>query len=406
MQSPNRVVRLLIAALLLTGGGGALADGAREFRQCVADLQREARREGVSAGVVRSTLAEVEFVERVVELDRAQPEFTTTFDHYVDGRVTEQRVERGRELLAKHRELLRRVALDYGVAPRYLVAFWGMETNYGTYFGEMPTLDVLATLACDERRPAFFSEQLMAALRVVDAGAIPPERMRGSWAGAFGHVQFLPSVFERYAVDYDGDGERDLWNSVPDAMASAANYLASIGWKQGWRWGREVTLPDAFDYTLAGRGNERSLAEWRDLGVRTAYDRPLSGSEARAALIVPAGHEGPAFLVYDNFHVIMEWNRSELYALSVGHLADRLAGVSGLVNPPPDDRPRLATEAVAELQARLNARGYEAGPVDGIPGPSTRAAIRRFQAANGMVADGYPSREVLDALSLQLAEYP
>ena len=404
MSSRNNLLCLAAAASLLLAAQSAFAGAPAGFEACVADLRQQARGAGISEQVLRSQLDQVEFVDRVVELDRSQPEFTATFGRYLDRRVTEGRVERGRALLEEHAGLLQRVYRDYGVAPRYLVAFWGLETNYGGYFGDMRTVDVLTTLACDRRRPDFFTRELMAALRLIDSGGIAGEQMRGSWAGALGHVQFMPSVYERYAVDYDGDGQRDLWNSVPDAMASAANYLRTIGWRPGWRWGREVALPASFPFEVAGHGKKRTVSEWRELGVETAYGRPLRGGEATAELLVPAGHEGPAFLVYSNFDIIMQWNRSQLYALSVGHLADRLVGVSGLANPPPADREPLRREVVVDLQERLNQRGFEAGPVDGIPGPSTREAIRRFQKAHGMIADGYPSRAVLDRLSLKVAQ--
>lgn len=354
--------------------------------------------------MAEDSLADVRFVERVIELDRAQPEFTTRFADYLARRVTEERVERGRRLLEEHQGLLERIYREYGVPPRYLVAFWGLETNYGAYFGRMPVLDSLATLACDDRRSEFFTDQLVSALELIDEGSIAAQRMEGSWAGAMGHVQFMPSVFVEYAVDYDGDGRRDLWNSLPDAMASAANLLRAHGWERGWRWGREVQLPEGFPYALAGGDLRRPLAEWKALGVRDAYGRALPDADIDASLLVPAGHRGPAFLVYDNFDVIMEWNRSEFYALAVGRLADRLAGAAGLRNPPPEDTPRLARDEVIALQERLETRGFNPGPVDGIPGPRTRKAIRRFQQAHGMIADGFASREVLAKLDLRVAE--
>ncbi|MDZ7749189.1 MAG: lytic murein transglycosylase [Halofilum sp. (in: g-proteobacteria)] len=399
-------LRIGLGAVLLAAATAAPAMTGEAFQACLARLQDTATAQGVSPAVAERALRDVEFVERVIELDRAQPEFTTTFDDYLGRRVTQERVERGRELLAEHRDLLERVYREYGVPPRYLVAFWGMETNFGDYFGRMPILDSLATLACDDRRSGYFTRQVVAALGIIDEGSIEAERMKGSWAGALGHMQFMPTVFARYAVDFDGDGRRDPWNSIADAMGSAGNFLSGVGWEQGWRWGREVTLPEGFDYALAGYDNARAVAEWKRLGVRTAYDRPLAASEHEAALLVPSGHEGPKFLVYQNFDVIMRWNQSEFYALAVGHLADRLTGVTGLVNPPPEDAPRLRRDQVMALQERLNERGFDAGPVDGIPGPQTRAAIRRFQAANGMIADGFASRELLDALSLQVAEGP
>ena len=402
MITPKQLFRAL--PCLLAFAGSAQAATVDAFSACVSGLRDEAARQDISTAVIDESLAKVERVERVVELDRSQPEFTTTFRQYLGRRVTDARVEKGRELLKRHDDLLQKVYRDYGVPPRYLVAFWGMETNFGSYFGGVSTMDALATLACDERRSGYFTEQLMAALRIVDEGAIQADRMEGSWAGALGHVQFMPSVFAEYAVDYDNDGRRDLWNSVPDAMASAANFLRGIGWEPGWRWGREVTLPAEFPYDLSGYDNRRSMREWKEVGVRTAYDRPLSAADVEASLIVPSGHEGPKFLVYDNFEVIMRWNQSEFYALSVGHLADRLAGASGLMNPPPDNAPRMTRDDVIPLQEKLNERGFEAGPADGIPGPRTRAAIRRFQKEQGMIADGFASQEVLDRLSLQVAE--
>jgi membrane-bound lytic murein transglycosylase B len=402
MITPKQLFRAL--PCLLAFAGSAQAATVDAFSACVSGLRDEAARQDISTAVIDESLAKVERVERVVELDRSQPEFTTTFRQYLGRRVTDARVEKGRELLKRHDDLLQKVYRDYGVPPRYLVAFWGMETNFGSYFGGVSTMDALATLACDERRSGYFTEQLMAALRIVDEGAIQADRMEGSWAGALGHVQFMPSVFAEYAVDYDNDGRRDLWNSIPDAMASAANFLRGIGWEPGWRWGREVTLPAEFPYDLSGYDNRRSMREWKEVGVRTAYDRPLSAADVEASLIVPSGHEGPKFLVYDNFEVIMRWNQSEFYALSVGHLADRLAGASGLMNPPPDNAPRMTRDDVIALQEKLNERGFEAGPADGIPGPRTRAAIRRFQKEQGMIADGFASQEVLDRLSLQVAE--
>lgn len=401
MRNLHSTLAILVA--LVTGTGNALAMDEAAFETCLVELGARAKSRGISPPVVDRSLARVERQERVIELDRSQPEFVATFADYFERSVTEQRVERGRRLLEEHRDLLERIYRDYGVPPRYLVAFWGMETNYGTFFGRMPVLDSLATLACDERRSVFFTEQLVAALRIIDEGAISPRRMEGSWAGAMGHVQFMPSVFLQYAVDYDGDGRRDLWGSLPDALASAANYLSSIGWETGWRWGREVQLPDGFPYELAGYSQQRSLSEWREHGVRDAWGRTLPGGDTEAALLVPSGHEGPAFLVYPNFNVIMKWNRSQYYALAVGRMADRLAGASTLVRQPPEG-PRLRREQVIALQERLNEQGYDSGPVDGMPGPMTRSAIRRFQQERGMVADGYPSPTVLSELTPQVGD--
>jgi membrane-bound lytic murein transglycosylase B len=384
-----------VPAWAATNSPGAAAPA---FAQCIVDLKNKARAEGISASVIDEVLGTVKHVERVIELDRQQPEFTQTFSGYYTRRVTPERVAQGRKLLVQHAGLLERVARQSGVPAQYLVAFWGLETNFGSFFGGIPVPDSLATLACDERRSSFFTGELLAALRIVDAGDIKPERMVGSWAGAMGHVQFMPSVFLRHAVDGDGDGKRDLWGSVPDAMASAGNFLRHSGWQPGLRWGREVSLPKGFDFSLAGRDQRRPLGEWIALGVRDAYDKPLPHLEVSAALLVPAGHTGPAFLTYDNFDVIMRWNRSEFYALSVGRLADEIAGASALRRPPPPDALRLSREQVRQLQSDLASLGFDVGEPDGVFGPATRTALSRFQRSQNLVADGYVDAIALEAL--------
>lgn len=375
--------------------------GARDFGACLTDLRQRAVTEGISPSVADRALGGVSHSERVIELDRRQPEFTESFAEYLGRRVTEERIERGKRALIDNRPLLNRIAGHYGVPAHYLVAFWGLETNYGTYTGTMPTLDSLATLACDPRRAGYFTEELMAALRLLERDAVAMERLKGSWAGALGSFQFMPSVFLEHAVDRDGDGRQDLWNSVPDAAASAANYLRTLGWRTGERWGREVRLPQGFPYHTAGLDNARPLAGWRELGVRRADGGPLPVADMDAALLVPSGHRGPAFLVYGNFSVIMEWNRSQHYALAVGLLADRLAARGPLVQLPPNDQPRLDRATVREMQQRLKARGYDPGEPDGLVGPATRRAIRSFQKARGRIADGHPDPVLLRELNLK-----
>ena len=368
------------------------------FNTCLAALGERARSEGVDSEIVASILKDTRRLERVIKLDRSQPEFTSTFADYYTRRVTTKRVEQGRELYDKHRDLLNRVQLEYGVPAHYLLAFWGLETNYGSYFGKISTTDALATLACDPRRASFFSDEFISAIRIVAAGDIEPKRMRGSWAGAIGHVQFLPSVFLQYAVDGDGDGRRDLWGSIPDALASAANFLRGIGWQQELRWGREIRLPQDFDYSLAGRDRKRSLAEWVDLGVTDAYGGALPSLEINAAVLVPAGHRGPVFLVYDNFEVIMRWNRSEYYAIAVGRLADRIAGSVALTRTADPEGEQITLAEVKRLQQDLLLLGYETGKADGMFGPATRRALSQFQQAKGMIADGHLNRQALQAL--------
>jgi membrane-bound lytic murein transglycosylase B len=402
MMSPgSRLFALFLLLGPLCSDAATPAAGepaARDFAACVADLQSTARAAGISEPIVEQVLGKVSHLDRVIELDRKQPEFTQTFSDYYSRRVTRGRVEQGRRLLVEHRDLLADIQRRFGVPAQYLVAFWGLETNFGSYFGDTLVPDSLATLACDKRRSSFFTGELMAALRIVDAGDVAANGMVGSWAGAMGHVQFMPSVFQRYALDADHDGRRDLWGSVPDALASAANFLRGIGWQPGLRWGREVHLPEAFDYSLAGRSHARPLGEWVQLGVTDAYARPLPRLDLPAALLVPAGHAGPAFLVYDNFDVIMGWNRSEYYALSVGRLADEIAGADPLRRPPPADALRVSRDQVRQLQTDLGTLGYDVGEADGIFGPATRSAISRFQRQRNQVADGHLDAAVLDAI--------
>ncbi len=395
--------RIAFALIALAGlqGGAALADEDAAFDRCIAGLQEQARAEGRSPRVVDEVVPGLRMVPRVIELDRRQPEFTETFTNYFNQRVTTARVMRGRALLREHRELLQQLASEYGVPPQYLVAFWGLETNYGSYLGRMPVLDSLATLACDQRRSRYFTGELMAALALIDDKGIEPGRMAGSWAGAMGHTQFMPSAYRRYAVDGDGDGRIDLWNSIPDALASGAHFLQQLGWQPGLRWGREVRLPRDFPFEHSGLDNRQALSAWRALGVTLADGAPLADSDLEAALIVPAGHRGPAFLVYRNFDVIMRWNRSQFYALAVGHLADRINGAGTLQQTLPD-LPRLSNAQVGALQQRLNEKGFDAGEADGILGPATRGAIRGFQRERGMVADGYPDTSVFRALGVEI----
>ncbi|MBW3226967.1 lytic murein transglycosylase [Marinobacter adhaerens] len=411
LTKPARILRqggvtrgLLFSGFLSCLSLPAIAQDSAEveptgFAECKARLQEQAIAAGVSSKTASEVMSGVQHLARVIELDRRQPEFTTTFADYLNRRVNDARVNTGRELLQEHQELLARVTRETGVPAPYLVAFWGLETNFGSYFGKMPVPSSLTTLACDPRRSTFFTEQLIAALRIIDEGAIPADQMEGSWAGAMGHVQFMPTVFLKHAVDADGDGRRDLWNSLPDAMMSAGRFLESMNWDGDYRWGREVLLPENFDYSLAD-GRRLPLEQWREMGITDAFGKPLAREPINAALVVPAGHRGPAFLAYHNFRVIMGWNRSEFYAIAVGHLADRIAGAGKLQNPPPEDAPALSRANIINLQKALQQRGYEPGNPDGIMGPATRSAIRQFQAANNLVADGYPGESVLAALEI------
>jgi len=373
-----------------------------EFALCITELQQRARSEKLSAHVVDEVMVRLEQQQRVIELDRSQPEFTQTFADYFHRRVTPERIERGKALLNQYDTFLSDLTRKYGVPGRYLVAFWGLETNFGSYLGKMPTLDCLATLACDQRRSEFFTKELMQALALLERESLSPAEMRGSWAGAMGHTQFMPSTYRNYATDGDDDGQVNLWRSERDALASGANYLENLGWKKGQRWGREVLLPKDFPYAMTGLNNSRPLAYWRDLGVSFANGATIPDIDMQASVLVPVGHSGPAFLVYHNFHVILQWNRSEHYALAVGLLADRLIGAGPLVRSPSTDEAVLSRNAVENMQRQLNHLGFNAGEIDGFFGSMTQSALREFQASNGMIADGYPDRTTLCALSVNI----
>lgn len=337
---------------------------------------------------------------RVLELDRQQPEFTQSLGSYVNRAVSDQRVAEGRALLKKHGALLRQLESEYGIQPRFLVAFWGMETNYGRNFGGFLVPDALATLAWDGRRAAFFRNELFQALLILEDGHISSDQMRGSWAGAMGHFQFMPSTFRAHAMDYDRDGRIDIWGSLPDAFASAARYLAATGWQRGQGWGRQVKIPVAFDFNLADFSVRKHVLDWARSGITQVHGKVLPNAPEgmQGSLIIPDGARGPAFLVYDNFHSIMQWNRSVLYAVAVGHLADRLTGHPALSIPKSSFLTPLSHSEILEMQTLLNDAGYDAGVPDGLPGQKTRHAIRSFQNRLGHIPDAYPGQSVLDAL--------
>jgi membrane-bound lytic murein transglycosylase B len=387
----------LIIALLQMQSAIAQED---EFLGCIGQLQSRARLEKIPSRLVDEVLPKLRYQPRVIELDRSQPEFTQTFADYLNRRVTPGRIRYGRALLAKYDQFLSDLSRSYGVAGHYLIAFWGLETNFGHYLGNVPTLDALATLACDPRRSAFFTDELMQALRLLERESLTPEQLRGSWAGAMGHTQFMPSAYIDHAVDGDRDGQINLWRSELDALASGANFLQNLGWQTKHPWGREITLPVDFPYGESGLKNPKPQRYWLRLGVRSADGGELADTDLEASVLLPAGHTGPAFLVYPNFNVILSWNRSEFYALSVGLLADRLRGAPPLRRPPSEQEVALRRSTIEDLQRQLNRLSFDAGPVDGVMGSLTQAALREFQAANGIIADGYPGQKTLCALSV------
>lgn len=297
-----------------------------DFEQWRSELRQEALEKGISAQTFDRAFEGVEPIPRIIELDRKQPEFTLTLDEYVSRVVPQRRINLGKQRLDEHRDLLQSVAAEYGVQPRFLVAFWGIETDFGRLTGGYPVIAALTTLAYDGRRSQFFRNQLLDALEILEAGHIAPDEMTGSWAGAMGQAQFMPSTFRAYAVDFDGDGKIDLWHSKADVFASAANYLAQVGWRDDLTWGREVKLPPDFDESLIGLETQKPLEQWDRLGVRRLSGNNLPERELMASLVRPdEGKFARTFLVYDNYRAILDWNRSHKFAIAVGTLADAIA---------------------------------------------------------------------------------
>ncbi len=381
-----------------SGDEAAPAVQTLSFEEWLAQFQAQALNRGISQATLDAAFAGVAPNQRIIELDSDQPEFSRQIWEYLDSAVSATRISNGQTKFAENRAALDQISAQFGVPPQVLVAIWGIESGFGANFGSFRVVESLATLAYDSRRTDFGEEQLMAALQILEAGDIEPGNMLGSWAGAMGHTQFIPTAFLRYAVDFDLDGRRDIWGSIPDALASTASHLATNGWVRGETWGREVRLPDGFDWALADGEGRRTLADWSTLGVMAADGTPLPASGTQAALIVPAGHRGPGFLIYENFQVIKAYNNATAYALAVAHLADRIAGGGPFVGAWPRDVAALSRQERFDLQTLLTAQGYDPGTVDGIIGPNTRSALRAFQAAQGVPADGFPTQEMLALL--------
>ena len=363
------------------------------FEDFLSNVRQIAIEQGVSKSTIDKAFFELSPNLDILEADGKQAEFSQNFWHYINKRVNQTRLNNGYDTLKQNTSLLNKVSQKYGVPNYILVSFLGLESNYGNYTGKLSLIQSLATLAFDPRRSDFFTRELVTLLKLIDKGKIPIDA-KGSWAGAMGAVQFMPSNVQAYGVDADKDGIVDLWNSQEDIYSSAANFLKHLGWKKGQKWGREVTIPKNFDYRLTGLQNKKKVTDWGSLGIRKANGSALPNSSMEGSLIVPMGHRGPAFLVYQNFSVILGWNRSQLYALSVGYLGDRIKG-QGRLRAKPLDEPLLSKEDILSIQETLNILGYDVGVADGVLGPKTRAAARQFQSDIGMVADGYVGYELL-----------
>jgi lytic murein transglycosylase len=364
----------------------------------VAGFKGRAASSGISSATIDRAFGSAGYLPGVVELDGKQTEFTRTLEDYLAIAASDERVSMGRSALKRQGATLTAIEGRYGVEAEVVTAVWGLESKYGTRRGDIPVVASTSTLAYDGRRGAFFEKQLMAALRILQRGDTTPDRMVGSWAGAMGHTQFIPTSFEAYAVDFTGDGRRDIWSDDPsDALASTAAYLKRSGWRSGQPWGMEVRLPAGFNTGLAGRGNARGAASWAAMGVTDVNGRavPDYGS---AAILIPQGPRGPAFITYHNFNVILRYNNAESYGIGVGHLSDRIVGKPPVQAAFPPDAQGMTIDDRKELQRRLTSAGFDTEGTDGVIGSNTESAISAYQRANGLSVTGQPSAALLQRL--------
>ena len=366
------------------------------FEDFLVQIRQMATEQGVSKTTIDKAFFQLSPRPDALKTDKDQPEFNQNFWGYVNKRVSQTRLNNGYDTLKQNSSLLNKTTQQYGVPAYVLVSFLGIESNYGHHTGNHNLIQSLATLAYDRRRSNFFTRELIELLKLIDKNKIPLDA-KGSWAGAMGAVQFMPTSVQAYGVDANKDGKIDLWNDKQDIYFSAANFLKKNGWAKGEKWGREASIPKNFDYKQTGLAIKKGVNDWAKLGVLRANGNRLPNSNMKASLIVPMGHRGPAFLVYRNFDVIMDWNHSILYAISVGYLADRINGSGKLITKPIDET-LLSKDNVLTIQQTLNLLGYNTGVPDGMAGPKTRSATRQFQSDIGLVADGYVGYELFQQL--------
>lgn len=450
MNSRSKLSRCLLSVfLMLISSFGYAQDGFSEWLEA---LRIEAREAGISETAVNSALKQIVFVPEVIAFDRTQPEFVSPFLDYYQKRVNPQKVQKGQQMLAEHAALLNRIEKQYGVSKYVLVAFWGMETQYGRNLGKLDVLSSLATLAYDGRRTEFFRAQLLDAMRMIEHGHVSATHFKGSWAGAFGNMQFMPTTFMLYAVDGDNDNKIDVINSIADAFASAANYLSTIGWRHQEPAMLEVQLPETFDWQTAQLNFRKPLHAWAQSGVRKLQiddtmpsfqqlvltnkstkkiakkpARPVQSAQfsqtaviakassledkgmrmnRHAAILLPQGYRGPAFMVLDNFDAMMDWNRSVNYALSVALLAEHLRQPTAIIGGQYAEDGALSYGEMYDLQTMLNSKGFDAGEPDGLPGFKTQQALRLYQLMHQLPADGYASRSIYLRISAERLQKP
>ena len=376
--------------------GPALAQN--DFQACLQNIKAEALSQGVPTDIADRAFQGLTPDQKVIDLDSRQPEFSLTYAKYVGSSVSPERIAKGQQKMAQNRALLDAIQGEYGVPPQYIMAFWGLETNYGGYMGDFQVVRSVATLGCMTKRTAFFGNETVQALRILVTDRMTREQLRGSWAGAMGNMQFMPSTFMKWGVDRDGNGKIDLWTSLPDSFASAANFLRGIGFKPGLPSSEEVFLPQGFPLDQADSTIEKPVRAWAAMGVKRAGNGALPNVDDPSSIILPAGWRGPAFILYPNFKAVMNWNRSTLYALAVGILAQQIVGGPPVMQAPPADDEPLSRDTVIDLQSRLAKLGLYTDETDGLLGPKTRSAVRLFQKQVGLPADGHPTPDVVRRL--------
>lgn len=389
--------RSFIVGAAALAGSGLVTPAFASVGSFTDGVWARAKARGVSRRVFDTAMAEFSPISKVVELSRSQPEFVSTAADYIGKRVTDGQAGKGQGMRQEWTQTLAAIAERFGVQPEILLAIWGIETNYGGYMGGTNSVHALATLAYSGYRADYFGSELVTALEIIEGGHVKAGKMVGSWAGAMGHPQFMPSSFMKYAVDFRGDGHKDIWGSVPDALASIGNYLKGFGWRPGETWGYEVKLPDGFNYNNVWSGTVATLGDWTGVGVTRANGRAFPRPSDAARLYMPMGGNGPVFAVLENFSVIKRYNNSDSYALAVGHLADRILGSAGFVSAWPKDT-ALNKDGRKQVQTLLLRRGYDIGSADGVIGPKTRGAVMDFQARAGLLPDGHVSGNLLKAL--------
>lgn len=388
----------LLSSFLFVFSLPVKANSNEEFYKFLDNFWYSAKKAGIKRDIFVKAFTGIKLDAEVKKAQKNQPEFVTPVWSYIERAVSEKRLEFGKKELEERADILRQIENKYGVEKQILLAIWGLESTFGRNKGKKDVIKSLATMAFRGKRTKYGRKQLIAALKIIQRGDISLDEFKGSWAGAMGHTQFIPVTYNHYAVDFTGDGKRDIWNSVSDALASTANYLKRAGWQTGKTWGYEVQVPKGYDYYRSGRGIKKTIRQWQKYGIKRVNGRQFPRPDDVAELIVPAGANGPAFLVLKNFRVIMRYNVSVSYALAVGHLGDRLLGYGPFIRPWPKLDRKLKYVEQKELQRLLARKGYKIGKIDGKIGKGTRRALRRFQRSNGLPADGYPNYAVLEKL--------